>query len=211
MHSDLDSLDWDLFPCVVLGFELYGVAESVLRSMMELPEWFSLVSGHQVGGYACHHRSVAGAVLRLVDNQPFLRNPKRLLQGFAAMGGDTRVPRRERDLTNLSFTGGDAYETLELVRLSEFLQAGGAFPRLKSGQEALVEFVEDDPLRFFNGWQIHPATSCPPGHCFSEDHLAQLEIIGELLNDEMAEEMRWELGGFDAAISGSFLLWMNSD
>ena len=218
MCSDLDSFSWELFPCVVVGFKLYGLAEPRLRGMTGLPPWFSLISGHQTGGYACHHHSLAGAVLRLADNQPFLRDPTRLLHGFASMGGDTSVPRRERDLGRLSFTSGDVYQTDKLTSLSGFLDAGGSFPRLKEGHEAMVEFAGEDAWRFFNGWRIHTAAPPPdaataplPEHYLSEDHLAQLEIIGELLNDQIREETRWELGGFDAALDGCFLLWMNSD
>ncbi len=225
MSHELDSYADELFPAIVIGYKLYGSALQHFLTMPDLPEWFSIIADHQVGGYACCHRSVAGVVLRLADNRAYLRRPDQLLRSFAALGGDTSVS-LERDLSRMAYTAGDPYTAEELSHLSEFLNAGGSFPQLQRGIEALVEFEEGDPLRCFNGWRMHsvaqerkPASgnsssdpeAWQPERCFSEDHLAQLEIIGELLNSELHEENRWEIGGFDAAVTGCFLLWMNTD
>ena len=222
--QDLAPYPDDFLPCVMLGFELHGMAEQRLSALGELPEWFSIVSGHQVGGYACDHRSVAGVVLRLSENRVFLRDPDRLLRGLWAMGGDRSQGPPERDLGRLSFTSGKAYSAEELARLSAFLAECGNFPPVFAGREAMVALEDREPLRYFNAWRMcwpkdmqstpsgdaKPATEeWPMDHCFSQDHLDQLEIIHGLLEEALQED-RWE-GGFDRAIPGCFLLWLNSD
>lgn len=219
-----------ILPAIVVGYELKGQTTSPINMIPDLPDWLVTLN-QQAGGRAMQYPVVVGVVLHLASNiDKGTAQMTSLIAGFGAMAEDPDIALlRDRYpvLHNLCLTFGEFYNSAQLVALHDLLTQSLTVPRLESGLEAFVRFVDCDPLAFFSGFRAlsfelaaqyyinHPG--CLPSSYARHADVGELEVtsdvvFGAAIVDQLKAFAQRCLTLEAAAVSPRcFLLWENSD
>lgn len=112
---------------------------------------------HQFDGHSCPVQNFSGAILPLQMNRGVvLSDPGPILDGLEALSEDPDRKALEFHYPALKALLHNEYRIPDeaLDGLHRFLAKSYRLPRFSSGWEALVEFVDCDPLEWFAGWQM---------------------------------------------------------
>lgn len=158
----------------------------------ERPPWIHFF-WHQFHGHMCGFSHFSGVLLPLPMNCKLaVQDPGPVLDGLEALAEDpdrrvlsTYYPQLARLLHNR-----EHFSAEELEVVYQFVSRSYRIPRFASGVEALLEFVDCEPLEWFQGWlMVHEDGS------------------GTELNADTYSRLReW----YDAELR-CFFLWNNSD
>ncbi len=219
-----------ILPAIMVGYELKGQAPGPINMIPDLPDWLVTLD-LQAGGYAVQQLKVAGVVLRLASNiDKGTAEFSKLIAGFDAMAeAPNMVVLSEHYpvLHKLCLTTGQLYDSAQLIALHDLITQSLTVPKLESGVEAFVRFVDCDPLAFFAGFSAlsfelasqyyinHPG--CLPANYARHADVGELEVTSDVIfSAAIIEQLksfaqRFLMSERAASSPRCFLLWQNSD